>query len=64
MLSKTGIKTAIVDLTKNRNSYYIYTKNEEPLRRKAMNCLESLEQNIVDGIEVSRNLTVFTSIPG
>ena len=64
LLSKSGISTAILDVTSNRNSYYIYTKNEEPLRRKVLNCLESLEQDIVDGIEVSRNLTVFTSVPG
>ena len=63
MLSRTGIKTAIVDLTENRNSYYIYTKNEEPLRRIASNCLEKIENGIVEGIEVSKNLTVFTSIP-
>ncbi len=63
-LSKSGINTAILDVTSNKNSYYIYTRNEEPLRRKVLNCLESLEQDIVDGIEVSRNLTVFTSVPG
>ena len=63
MLSKTGIKTAIVDLTENRNSYYIYTKNEESLRRVASNCLEKLENGIVEGIDVSKNLTVFTSVP-
>lgn len=63
LLAKSGINTAILDLTTNRNSYYIYTRNEEELRRKALNCLESLEQNIVDGIEVSKNLTVFTSVP-
>lgn len=63
LLSKTGIKTAIVDLTENRNSYYIYTKNEEPLRRIASNCLEKIESGIVEGIDVSKNLTVFTSIP-
>ncbi len=63
LLSKSGINTAILDVTNNRNSYYIYTRNEEALRRKALNCLESLEQNIVDGIEVSKNLTVFTSVP-
>lgn len=63
MLSKTGIKTAIVDVTENRNSYYIYTKNEESLRRIASNCLEKIENGIVEGIEVSKNLTVFTSIP-
>lgn len=64
LLARSGINTAILDLTTNRNSYYIYTKNEETLRRRAQDCLESLEQDIVDGIEVSRNLTVFTSIPG
>lgn len=63
MLSKTGIKTAIVDLTENRNSYYIYTKNEEPLRRIASNCLEKIENGIVEGIDVGKNLTVFTSVP-
>lgn len=63
-LAKSGIKTAILDATTNRNSYYIYTKNEEPLRRKAQNCIENLEQDILDGIEVSKNLTVFTSVPG
>ncbi len=63
MLSRTGIKTALVDLTENRNSYYIYTKNEEPLRRIASNCLEKIESGIVEGIDVSKNLTVFTSVP-
>ena len=63
MLSRTGIKTAIVDLTENRNSYYIYTKNEESLRRVASNCLEKIENGIVEGVDVSKNLTVFTSVP-
>ena len=35
VLSKKGIKTAILDLTKNKNAYYIYTQNEEELRKKA-----------------------------
>ena len=63
MLSRTGIKTALVDLTENRNSYYIYTKNDESLRRIASNCLEKIENGIVEGIDVSKNLTVFTSVP-
>jgi len=63
-LAKTGIKVAILDVTLNRNSYYIYTKNEETLRRKAQNCIENLEHGNVEGIEVNKNLSVFTSIPG
>ena len=64
LLSKSGISTAILDMTTNRNSYYIYTKNEEQLRRKVSNCFEDLEEDIIDGIDVSKNLTVFTTIPG
>ena len=39
VISQSGIKTAILDLTKNKNAYYIYTENEEDLRKKAFFCL-------------------------
>ncbi len=64
LTAKSGINTAILDATLNRNSYYIYTKNEEPLRKRVANCLEDLEQGIQSGINVEKNLTVFTTIPG
>ena len=64
ILSNQGIKTAILDLTKNRNAYYIYTKNEEALRKTAFSCIEDLEQGIVNGIKVNNNLDVYTSLPG
>ena len=35
LMSSMGVNTAILDTTKNRNSYYIYTKNEEQLRETA-----------------------------
>lgn len=63
MLSNKGIKTAILDLTKNKNSYYIYTDNEEWLREKAQNCLEKLRDGTADGIEINKNLAVYTSLP-
>ena len=59
-----GIKTAILDLTKNKNSYYIYTNNEDKLREKAQNCLDKLLDGYADGVEVNKNLTIFTSLPG
>lgn len=62
--AQMGINTAILDTTKNKNSYYIYTKNEENLRKKAFECMDKLEQGIAAGIEVSRNLTVYTDLPG
>ena len=63
VLSKKGIKTAILDLTKNKNAYYIYTQNEEELRKKAFACITNLKNGIVDGIQVNNNLTVFTTLP-
>ena len=63
IFSNRGIKTAILDLTKNKNSYYIYTNNEDELREKAQNCLEKLIDGAAEGIEVNKNLTVYTSLP-
>ena len=63
ILSERGINTALVDLTRNKNSYYIYTQNKEELREIAYNSMESLKNGEPNGIQVSRNLTVFTSSP-
>lgn len=63
IFSDMGIKTAILDVTKNKNSYYIYTKNEEQLRNVAMSSIVNLEKGTTGGIPVSKNLTVYTSLP-
>lgn len=63
LFSSMGINTAILDATKNKNSYFIYTKNEEQLRKVAFDCMENLEQGIPQGISVNKNLTVYTSLP-
>ena len=63
LLSSMGINVAILDTTTNRNSYYIYTKNEEALRNIAANSIEQLSEGIANGIQVNKNLTVFTSLP-
>ena len=64
MFSSMGIKTAILDGTKNKNSFYIYTKNEEQLRKIAYSSFENLRSGKAQGIEVNKNLTVYTSLPG
>ena len=63
ILSNKGIKTAILDLTKNKNSYYIYTKNEEDLRKRAFTCIDDLQKGNARGIIVNKNLTVYTTVP-
>ena len=63
LLSSSGVNVAILDTTKNRNSYYIYTKNEEQLRDVATHAIERLRKGVASGIAVNRNLTVYTSLP-
>lgn len=63
-LSTMGIKTAILDLTTNRNSYYIYTKNDEKLRNTAFESIKKLRSGITDGIVVDKFLDVYTALPG
>ncbi len=63
LLSQMGIDTAILDMTKNKNSYFIYTQNEENLRKKASSCFDNLQNGNADGITINKNLTVYTTIP-
>ncbi len=62
-LSSAGVNTAILDTTQNRNSYYIYTDNEEKLRNVAAHSIDNLANGIANGIKVNNNLTVYTSLP-
>ena len=64
LLSNKGINTAILDLTQNKNSYYIYTSNEDELRNIAFRCVENLRRGVAEGIKVNKNLTVYTPLPG
>ena len=61
ILSNNGIDTAILDLTQNRNSYYIYTKNDEDLRNKSNYIMKNLKAGKANGIQEHKNLTIYTS---
>lgn len=62
-LSEKNINIAILDATENRNSYYIYTKNEEILRETANTCIKNLVNGEAKGIKVNNNFTVYTGVP-
>lgn len=62
-ISNLGINTAILDATKNRNSYYIYTQNEEQLRNIASGSIRNLQTGEAQGIKVNKNLSIYTAIP-
>ena len=61
ILVANGINTAILDLTHNRNAYYIYTKNEDDLREQSNYIMNNLKAGRANGIQESKNLTVYTS---
>lgn len=63
LFASVGINTAILDMTQNRNSYYIYTQNEESLRQIAYTSIDKLQNGMADGIRVKQNLTVYTALP-
>lgn len=63
MLSSFNINVAILDMTKNRNSFYIYTNNEESLRNKAERSIYSLLEGNAYGVKINKNLTVYTALP-
>lgn len=63
MLASMGIETAILDMTKTRNAYYIYTNSEERLMETAKKSIYKLRSGIAEGLKVNRNLTVYTTVP-
>ena len=63
MLSEKGLKIAVLDLTQNQNSYYVYTDNREDLRNLAAKSIENLNKGIAEGIDINKNLTIYTSLP-
>ena len=63
MLASMGISTAILDMTKTRNAYYIYTNSEEQLMKTAKDSIYKLRSGIAEGVKINKNLSVYTSLP-
>lgn len=63
VISNGNVKVAILDLTKNKNAYYMFTNNEQKLMQIATDSIKNLANGTVKGINVNRNLSVFTSLP-
>ena len=64
LFSQAGIKTAIVDTTKNKNSYYMFTNNNAKLGSIAASSLKKLAKGQVEGLELNPSLSIFTGLPG
>lgn len=64
LLATKGVNVAILDTSQNKDSYYIYTRNDESLREVAFSCIKQLANEEAKGITVNKNLTVYTTVPG
>ena len=63
LLASRGIRTAILDMTKTRNAYYIYTNSDENLMKTASECIYKLKNGVAEGVKINKNLDVYTSVP-
>ena len=63
ILADSGINTAILDATKNQNSYYIYTNNQDDLREIASESVINLANGNASGIKIQNNLTAYMEMP-
>ena len=63
LLANDGIKVAIADFTKNKNSYYLFTDNDSNKVKIAANSMKRLSDGIVEGLKIKNNLYLFTSLP-
>ena len=63
-ISQNNVKVAILDVTQNKNAYYMFTNNDPKLMQVASTSIQNLAAGNINGIKVNNNLTVFTSLPG
>ena len=61
VLADLGNNVAILDATKNRNAYFIYTDNNEELRTIASKSIAGLANGVANGVRINKNLSIYTS---
>lgn len=63
ILAYKNIDVAILDMTKNKAFYYIYTQNKEAIRLKLKDCFKNLSEGKAEGLQIENNLTLYTNLP-
>lgn len=63
IIARRDISVAILDMTSNKDSYYIYTQNKEAIRANIKDCFKNLSEGKFLGIEIEKNLTIYTDLP-
>ena len=63
-MARRNFDVAILDMTQNKDSYYIYTQNKESIRVSIRNSFKDLSEGKLNGLQIENNLTVYTDVPG
>ena len=58
LIARRNIDVAILDMTKGKSSYYIYTLNKESLMVSVKGNMKKLSEGIANGIKIENNLTI------
>ena len=61
-LTSNGIKTAIIDLTRNKDMYMIYAANDDEMKEVAANSLANLSAGVDLPLRIGR-LSIYTALP-
>ena len=52
IMARRGIDVAILDMTSNKDTYYIYTQNKESIRVSIKNNFKDLSEGKLNGLKV------------
>ena len=63
IMARRDIDVAILDMTSNKDTYYIYTQNKESVRVSIKDCFKNLSEGKLNGLHVENKLTVYTDLP-
>jgi len=65
LLATKGVKTSILDMTRNRGLYWFYSDDTSKRIDVVANCMSNLSNGIAAPVQVgrSRNLTLYTTVP-
>lgn len=63
IMARRGIDVAMLDMTLEKASYYIYTQNNDEIKAKVKNCFKKITEEEARGIEIEKNLTIYTDLP-
>jgi hypothetical protein len=66
LLSANGVKTSILDVSKNRGLFWFYDKDTSAKAKQLSKCMSNLSAGVANPIQLgkNKNLSMFTAIPG